>query len=233
MHLGPFADLPALALEDDPPRLEHVGALAEVEGEKRVLLDQQDRDVLLVVQPAQELDELLDDERRQAERELVDRERARLGHQRSADRDHLLLAAGRAARGAVAELVELREEGVDPLESLARLVRGDGGSGSSTSRSPSGTSGRTRRAADSPRPGGSGTPADPRAPASDRGGRPGSASSRSRRRPPPEPCLPRGRTTPQTALRRDDLPAPFAPTSATRSPAPSVSETPSSATAGP
>ena len=50
---------------------------------------------------------------------------------------------------------------------------------------------------------------------------------------PPDPHPPAGRTTPQTALRREDLPAPLAPMSATRSPAPSVSETRSSATAGP
>ena len=42
-----------------------------------------------------------------------------------------------------------------------------------------------------------------------------------------------GRTTPHTALRSDDFPAPLAPMSATRSRAPSVNETPSSATAGP
>ena len=117
---------------DDPPRLEHVGALAEVERERRVLLDEQDRDSFLVVQPEQELGELLDDERREPERELVDRERARLGHQRAADRDHLLLAPGRSPRGAVAQLVELRQQRVDPLQPLPRLGARDGGSEAST-----------------------------------------------------------------------------------------------------
>ncbi len=78
--------------------------------------------MLLVVESVQELDELLHDERCQAERELVDRERARLGHQCSSDRDHLLLAARGASGRSIAELVELRQERVDPLEPLAGLA---------------------------------------------------------------------------------------------------------------
>ena len=223
----------ALALEDDPARLEHVRALAEVECEQRVLLDEQDRDVLLVVQPVQELDELLDDDRREAERELVDRERARLGHQRATDRDHLLLAARGSSGGAVAQLVQLRQQGVDALETLARLARGGGGSGASRStisvrnerpNAPSRRFASTGRLGKTWRP--SGTCVSPRR-TTWFGVLPVTSSPATRTVPPA------GRTTPQTALRSEDLPAPLAPMSATRSPAPSVSETPSSATAGP
>jgi hypothetical protein len=77
--------------------------------------------VLLGVEPVQELDELLDDLRREAERELVDRERPRLGHQRATDRDHLLLAARGPSCRPVSQLVELGEQGVHALETLARL----------------------------------------------------------------------------------------------------------------
>ena len=59
MHLRAVADLPALALEHDPACLQDVRALAEVESEQRVLLDEEDRDVFLVVEPVQELDKLL------------------------------------------------------------------------------------------------------------------------------------------------------------------------------
>ena len=100
-------------------RLEHIGALAEVEGEQRVLLDEQDGDSLLLVQPSQEYRQLLDDDRGEPERELVDREQPRLRHQRTADRDHLLLASRCPARRAIAQLAELGQELVDALEPVA------------------------------------------------------------------------------------------------------------------
>ena len=120
MHLRAVANLLALTLEDDPARLQDIRALAQVEREECVLLHQQDGDVLLVVESVQERDELLHDERRQAERELVDRERTRLSHQCSSDRNHLLLAARGASGRSIAEFVELRQERVDP----ARAARG-------------------------------------------------------------------------------------------------------------
>ena len=85
----------------------------------RVLLDEQHRDALLLVQAHEELRELLDDERREPERELVDGEQARLGHQRAPDRDHLLLAAGRLSGWPLAQLAQLRQQRVDAFEPLA------------------------------------------------------------------------------------------------------------------
>ena len=68
MDLRAVAYLATLAGEDDTSRLEHVRALAEVECQERVLLDEQYGDLVLLVQPVQEGDELLDDERCEAER---------------------------------------------------------------------------------------------------------------------------------------------------------------------
>ena len=43
---------------------------------------------------ADDLEDLLHEERREAEGRLVEEQELRLGHQRAADREHLLLAAG-------------------------------------------------------------------------------------------------------------------------------------------
>src|SRR5918992_2162982 len=84
----------ALSREYAAARLQHVGARAELEGEVSVLLDEEERDTLLLVQRAQEVGQALDDDRGEPERELVDRQEPRVGHQRAADRHHLLFAAG-------------------------------------------------------------------------------------------------------------------------------------------
>src|SRR5262249_34932996 len=67
-------------------------------------------------------EELLDDERREPERELVDEEEPRPAEQRAADRAHLLLAAGELPgrpRGALAKARQKRE---DPREVLRDAV---------------------------------------------------------------------------------------------------------------
>ena len=77
--------------------------------------------MLLVVEPVQELDKLLDDHGREAEQ--ARRSRApRLGHQRATDRDHLLLAPPEVRIGnSVAPSSCSRKQGVDTLETLARF----------------------------------------------------------------------------------------------------------------
>ena len=61
-----------------------------------VLLDEKDRDALLV-DLADEVEILLDQDRRQAERGFVDQQQFRRPHQAAADRDHGLLAARHGA----------------------------------------------------------------------------------------------------------------------------------------
>ena len=59
-----------------------------------VLLDQKHRHAVALVEVADDLEDLLDDERREAERWLVEQEQARAAHQGAGDGEHLLLAAG-------------------------------------------------------------------------------------------------------------------------------------------
>src|SRR5881296_853062 len=92
-HAFVLAQLRALAFEHDAPDLEQVRAVRHVERRVRVLLDDEDGEALLLVEPAHELEELLDDDGREAERGLVEEEEPRPRQARARDREHLLLAA--------------------------------------------------------------------------------------------------------------------------------------------
>ena len=65
-------------------------------GEMHVLLDQQNGQPRLL-QLLQRLEQLIDDDRRKAERQLVDDQDVGIRHQAAGDRHHLLLAAGQRA----------------------------------------------------------------------------------------------------------------------------------------
>ena len=62
-----------------------------------------------------------DDLRREAFRRLVHQQHARIGHQRAADREHLLLAAGKIGRHLRAPLGEPREHGEHRLGGPRRV----------------------------------------------------------------------------------------------------------------
>src|SRR6266545_6524767 len=104
-----LAQLCARTLQRDPPDLEQVGAIRYVERGVRVLLDDEHCQPLLLVQAANELEELLDDERREAERRFVQQEQPRLRQARPREREHLLLAAGERSRLLVAPLAQPRQ----------------------------------------------------------------------------------------------------------------------------
>ena len=121
-HLLVLGELGGAALERHPADLEHDRAIRDRERHRRVLLDEHDGDAL-AVDLADHLAELLDDARRQAQRGLVEQQHARAGHQRAADREHLLLAAGEQAGGLAGALGENREQLVDPAAgALARRL---------------------------------------------------------------------------------------------------------------
>jgi hypothetical protein len=63
-------------------------------------------------------------DRRQSERRLVEQQQLRLRHQRAADRDHLLLAAGECARRRVELVAHGREQRADALERAFAAPRG-------------------------------------------------------------------------------------------------------------
>ena len=83
------------AVEADLALLHEVRVLRDGERDVDRLLDEDDRrpdgvDVL------DDLQQLLDDHRRETERELVDHQQLRLRDERLREREHLLLAAGQA-----------------------------------------------------------------------------------------------------------------------------------------
>jgi hypothetical protein len=95
---------------------QHVGGIGELEGKCCILLDQQDAHPLLLVDESQDAEDLDHDQRRQAERRLVKQHQARLQHQGTGDRQHLLLAAGQGAGLLLHALLEPRKVAEDPLE---------------------------------------------------------------------------------------------------------------------
>ena len=80
-------------------------------GERDVhrLLDEDHGDALLA-ELLHDVEELLDDERRQAERQLVDHEQLGLGEERHGQREHLLLATRELRRGVVEPAAQRGEE---------------------------------------------------------------------------------------------------------------------------
>jgi hypothetical protein len=73
------------------------------------------------VELADEREHLLDQQRREAERRLVEDQQARLAHQPASDRQHLLLAARQRAGRLGPALLEARED-LDHAFEIARAV---------------------------------------------------------------------------------------------------------------
>ena len=76
--------------------LEHVGVVGDRQRHRRVLLDQE-HGRAAGVDLDDHVSNPLDDQRGQSEGRFVEKEEVGLGHQRSADRQHLLFAAGEVA----------------------------------------------------------------------------------------------------------------------------------------
>ena len=107
-HLVALGELFARAAEADGAGLHHVGPVGHGEGHLRVLLHEQYRGAVLV-QAADDIEYLLDQDGRKAHRRLVEHEQLGLGHERAAHGEHLLLAAGEGAGHLGAALLEARE----------------------------------------------------------------------------------------------------------------------------
>src|SRR5215831_3020407 len=94
----------------DDPLLHDVHALARLERERHVLLDQQDGDPL-PVQRLHDLPDLGHHARHESLGRLVEQDDLGLEHHRAGDGEHLLLAARQRAAGLVTALREHREVG--------------------------------------------------------------------------------------------------------------------------
>src|SRR5262245_11871665 len=110
-----LGQLPARALERDPTHLEHVRAARGAQRELRVLLDDEDGEPLLLVEVAEDPEDLPDDDRREPEGRFVEEQEKRPRHERAGDREHLLLAARERSGLLLAAPVEPREMAADPL----------------------------------------------------------------------------------------------------------------------
>ena len=105
--------------------LQDVGPLGDRERQVGVLLDDEHGGVELLVQVGETLEQVLGDDRRQAERRLVEQEQLRPQHQRPGHRQHLLLAPAEAAgllAATLAEAGEHREPVVDVRADLGAVL---------------------------------------------------------------------------------------------------------------
>src|ERR1700736_6249143 len=109
--------------ERDLAGLQDIAAMGEPQGVMRVLLDQEHRYLLLLVDLADHLEDLLDDERRQPQRGLVEQQQARPAHQRAADRQHLLLAPRERAAALALAALQDGEEREDTAKILGEMRR--------------------------------------------------------------------------------------------------------------
>src|SRR5262245_12072352 len=100
---------------DDTAGFQHICAMCPRQRLLCVLFDDQDRGPLLV-DFRDDREDLLDQDRRQPHRGLVQEQQFRPAHQRASDRQHLLLAAGQRAAGLLAPLGEAGEQRVHPIE---------------------------------------------------------------------------------------------------------------------
>jgi hypothetical protein len=111
-----------LAVHHDAAVLQDVAVVGVAQRHVGVLLGQQEGDALALVQVLDDLEHLLDDLRRQAHAGLVEQHHLRVGHQRAADRAHLLLAARGVGGLRRAPRLQAREVGVDLLQRLRHFA---------------------------------------------------------------------------------------------------------------
>src|SRR5580704_3731524 len=111
------AQLGSRGVVPDDALLHDVDPLAGLERQRDVLLDQQDRHVLLM-QHIDDVADLGDHARHQAFRRLVQQDDLRLEHHRAGDGQHLLLAARERPSRLTAALGEDREVVIDLVEEL-------------------------------------------------------------------------------------------------------------------
>src|SRR4051794_31359504 len=112
--VGP--ELGARAGEDHASGLEHVAGVGGLQREVRVLLDYQDGQAFLLVQLADDPEELRDEDGCEPERRLVQQKKPRPEHERARERQHLLLAAAQRPGLLLAPLRQPGEVREDPLE---------------------------------------------------------------------------------------------------------------------
>src|SRR6516164_4263624 len=105
-----------LAVEHHAAVLQHIAVTRVLQRHAGILLREQERHRLLGVEIADDLENLLDQLRREPHRRFVQQDRLRPRHQRASNRTHLLFAAGDISGGGAAPFLQPREIGIDQLE---------------------------------------------------------------------------------------------------------------------
>src|SRR6266851_321816 len=104
-----------IAGQGDLAAFHHVAAVADFEGELRILLDQQDGHAF-AGDREHGLEDFLHHQWRQAHRRLVEQKELGPGHHRATHRQHLLLATGKRSRGLRATLLQPWKQSVHALD---------------------------------------------------------------------------------------------------------------------
>src|SRR6185437_13189127 len=99
-----------------------VGVAGDAQRQAHVLLHHQNGQALLAVEPLDGLEDLLDQQRRQAHRRFVQQDHARARHKRAADGQHLLFAARKRRGLLLAAFLQPREGLEDTFEILCDLA---------------------------------------------------------------------------------------------------------------
>src|SRR5262245_96337 len=114
-HRAVGGELGARALVDHRAALEDRRPIGDREHLLRVLLDQDRRHALVADDATQRRQQLLDQDGGEPFQRLVEQDDARIEHERAADREHLLLAAGELVAEVAAAFGPPRERPVDAL----------------------------------------------------------------------------------------------------------------------
>src|SRR5580692_12394220 len=94
LDFAPAAQLRGRAFEHDTPALQDVTVIGDRERDTGVLLHQKNGDAEFLTQRREAPDQVLDHDRREAERKFIDQQQLRIAQHRTPDRQHLPLAAG-------------------------------------------------------------------------------------------------------------------------------------------
>src|SRR5262249_58422634 len=120
--LGVAREHPRLSRKHLALALQHIGLIRDCQASPKPLLRNQDRD-LQVSDCKDGLEYLVHELRHDALRWLIQHEQARPGHQRPADREHLLLPARKRLRPLRKPLFELWEKPENLLERRLAILK--------------------------------------------------------------------------------------------------------------
>src|ERR1700722_16744444 len=107
------------------PMLEGIDEIGNLKGKIDVLLHKDDGDPALG-QADHDLEDLVDNQRRKTKRRLVEQQQLGVAHQRPADRQHLLLAAGKPTGRLPVSLAESRKQSIDLIKQFGPRLAASG-----------------------------------------------------------------------------------------------------------